>query len=482
MASLALCFSMHAQKAAVDKIVDMALNDNRTMEHLDVLSNRFGGRLVGSDAYENAALWAAEQFKSWGLDVKLEEVGEMGVGFNRGPWFGRVLGGDLGFTHLYFTTPSYTSGTKGVQRGHVILEPRTLAAFERVKGALKGAWVLLESPSTGWAIDSSAEGDKKREEALKDKESTEPCILYRQMVEAGVLGFIQSTTVPIRTLYDKGVVKNPDITFETLPTVPDIKLDESQFKEIKRAVNERRDVFLEFDIRNHFKPGPVKYHSVVASIKGSKFPEESVILSGHLDAYDVATGGVDCGSGSSAVMEAARMIALSGAKPKRTMYFILFAAEEFGLLGAEAWVKAHPEKLDGISNMFNRDGGPLAYTSFSVPASLVDEFEKISEPLREAFPDYGFTVNAMTPRPRPTSTGGTDASVFSIRGVPTVGMRETDAKGYDFQYREIWHTERDTFTESIPEYQEQAAAAMAIIGLGTANLDEKFPRNEVYTD
>ena len=482
LASLALCFSMHAQKAAVDKIVDMALNDNRTMEHLDVLSNRFGGRLVGSDAYENAALWAAEQFKSWGLDVKLEEVGEMGVGFNRGPWFGRVLGGDLGFTHLYFTTPSYTSGTKGVQRGHVILEPRTLAAFERVKGALKGAWVLLESPSTGWAIDSSAEGDKKREEALKDKESTEPCILYRQMVEAGVLGFIQSTTVPIRTLYDKGVVKNPDITFETLPTVPDIKLDESQFKEIKRAVNERRDVFLEFDIRNHFKPGPVKYHSVVASIKGSKFPEESVILSGHLDAYDVATGGVDCGSGCSAVMEAARMIALSGAKPKRTMYFILFAAEEFGLLGAEAWVKAHPEKLEGISNMFNRDGGPLAYTSFSVPASLVDEFEKISEPLREAYPDYGFTINAMTPRARPTSTGGTDASVFSIRGVPTVGMRETDAKGYDFQYREIWHTERDTFTESIPEYQEQAAAAMAIIGLGTANLDEKFPRNEVYTD
>jgi len=473
---------MHAQKAAVDKIVDMALNDNRAVEHLDILSNRFGGRLVGSDAYENAALWAAEQFKSWGLDVQLEEVGEMGVGFNRGPWFGRVLGGDLGFTHLYFTTPSYTSGTKGVQRGHVILEPRTMAAFERVKGALKGAWVLLESPSTGWAIDSSAEGDKKREEALKDKENTEPCVLYRQMVDAGVLGFIQSTTVPIRTLYDKGVVKNPDITFETLPTVPDIKLDESQFKEIKRAVSERRDVFLEFDIRNHFKPGPVKYHSVVASIKGSKFPEESVILSGHLDAYDVATGGVDCSSGCSAVMEAARMIALSGAKPKRTMYFILFAAEEFGLLGAEAWVKAHPEKLDGISNMFNRDGGPLAYTSFSVPASLVDEFEKISEPLREAYPDYGFTINAMTPRARPTSTGGTDASVFSVRGVPTVGMRETDAKGYDFQYREIWHTERDTFTESIPEYQEQAAAAMAIIGLGTANLDEKFPRNEVYTD
>ena len=507
LAALAVSLSSFAQKEAVEKIVDMAVNDNRAMEHLDVLSNRFGGRLVGSDAYENAADWALKQFQSWGLEAHLEEAGVLGVGFNRGPWFGRVLGGDLGFTHLYFTTPSYTSGTKGVQRGHVILEPRTMAELDKIKGALKGAWVLLESASTGWAIDSSKDGDEKRAAALKENEeisaknreismknrsegtdepllpmNTEPCILYRQMVDAGVLGFIQSTTVPIRTLYDKGVVKNPDITFETLPTAVDIKLDESQFKEIKRAVNERRDVFLEFDIRNHFKPGPVKYHSVVASIRGDKFPEESVILSGHLDAYDVATGGVDCGSGSSAVMEAARMIALSGAKPKRTMYFILFAAEEFGLLGAEAWVKAHPEKLDGISNMFNRDGGPLAYTSFSVPASLVDEFEKISEPLRKAYPDYGFTVSAMAPRPRPTSTGGTDASVFSIRGVPTVGMRETDAKGYDFQYREIWHTERDTYTESIPEYQEQAAAAMAIIGLGTANLDVKFPRNEVYTD
>ena len=85
MASLVLCVSIYAQKAAVDKIIDMALNDNRTMEHLDVLSNRFGGRLVGSDAYENAAEWALGQFRSWGLDAQLEEAGVMGVGFNRGP-------------------------------------------------------------------------------------------------------------------------------------------------------------------------------------------------------------------------------------------------------------------------------------------------------------------------------------------------------------------------------------------------------------
>ncbi len=507
MALLMAPMGVAAQNSAVKKIMDMAQNDNQTVTHLRTLTGRFGGRMVGGDNYDNAVEWAAAQFESWGLEVAIEEAGTMGVGFNRGPWFGRLLGGDAGFTHLHFVTPSYTSGTTGVERGHVVMEPRTEAEFNRVKGKLKGAWVLLCSQSDGWAIDTSVAGDEARAQAIAENEQITaenreiqarnrengtneplkelkqtPAILYRQMVEAGILGIIQPATPPMRALYDRGVVKNPDITFETLPTVPDIKLDATQFAEIERMVRERQDIILEFDIRNHFKMGPVKYHNVVAKIEGSKHPDEYVLVSGHLDAYDVATGGVDDGSGVSVVMEAARMIALSGAKPERTMYFILFAAEEFGLLGAQAWVKSHADELDGISNLFNRDGGPLAYTSISVPASLVDEYEKMAEPLRELYPDYGFTVSAMRPSPRPTDMGGTDASVFSTRGIPTINMRESDAKGYDFNYGEIWHTERDNFNESVPEYQEQAAAAMAIISLCTANLDKPLPRSEVYSN
>jgi hypothetical protein len=52
--------------------------------------------------------------------------------------------------------------------------------------------------------------------------------------------------------------------------------------------------------------------------------------------------------------------------------------------------------------------------------------------------------------------------------------------GYNFDYHEIWHTERDTYQKSIPEYQEQAATALAIMALGTANLPTILPRNEVY--
>jgi Zn-dependent M28 family amino/carboxypeptidase len=227
--------------------------------------------------------------------------------------------------------------------------------------------------------------------------------------------------------------------------------------------------------------GPVPYYNIVATIKGSKKPDEYVVMGSHLDAFDVATGGVDCGSGVSAMMEAARMIALSGAKPERSIVFIFFAAEEFGLLGSLGWVKAHPEKLDKISNMFNRDGGPMPYTAFSAPKSLLKEYQEIAKPIQELYPHYNFTVTALEPREKPTQTGGNDSTSFMVQGIPALQMSErADPSGYNFQYQEIWHTERDTYNKSIPEYQEQAATALAIMALGTANLPTTLPRNEVY--
>jgi len=125
-AVIAILFSnfTYAQKGdkVVDKIIEIGTTDNQTMDHLDILCNRFGGRLTGSDAYENAVQWAANKFEEWGMEVILDEAGEVPVGFNRGPWSGRLLS-DNGMI-LHFATPSYTSGTKGVQRGHALLEPK----------------------------------------------------------------------------------------------------------------------------------------------------------------------------------------------------------------------------------------------------------------------------------------------------------------------------------------------------------------------
>ena len=59
----------------VDKIIEIGKNDNRTMEYLDVLSNRIGGRLIGSNAYDNAVEWCSGMFEKWGLEVWVQEAG-----------------------------------------------------------------------------------------------------------------------------------------------------------------------------------------------------------------------------------------------------------------------------------------------------------------------------------------------------------------------------------------------------------------------
>jgi hypothetical protein len=150
----------------VSNIIKIGQTDNRTMHHLDVLTNRIGGRLLGSDAYENATYWAADLYKKWGLEVVVQEVGQLPVGFNRGPWFGRMLS-ENGMV-LHFATPSYTSGTKGVQRGHVVKEPKSRAEFERMKGKLKGAWVLITGINEGWPVDYSEYGDTLRSQIIQE--------------------------------------------------------------------------------------------------------------------------------------------------------------------------------------------------------------------------------------------------------------------------------------------------------------------------
>ena len=521
---LALCLLCLAPLKAqtndpvIGKVIEMGKTDNRTMDHLDILSNRFGGRLVGSDAYENASDWVEYMFKQWGLEVWRQEVDAMPVGFNRGPWFGRMLGGS-GAT-LHFATPSYTAGTKGVQRGHVVKEPKTRAEFERMKGTLKGAWVLIGGENSGWPIDYSAEGDslrakmiaenikieqenreireynrnlknnppktKKGQPAPEPKKLKEmkytPALFYREMVDAGILGIIQSSSVPIRALYDrKNCMK---MTWETLPTIPDIKLNEDQYKEIAQMVDRREYFQLEFDIRNHFKMGPVKFHNIIGVMKGTEYPDEYVLCGGHLDAFDVATGGVDCGVGVAPAMESARMLALSGAKPKRTLLFCVWAAEEFGLWGSKHFVESKCVDLNKIANYFNRDGGPLVPLGITVPPAMYDDYVKVCAPINGVNPDFPFVVkkNEGQPGPVPKTAGGSDHAYFVMNGCPAISLTLGDPKGYNFNYGEIWHTERDLYNKSIPEYMDHTSVVQAIIMYGLGNLPALPSRQGLYKE
>ena len=117
-----------------------------------------------------------------------------------------------------------------------------------------------------------------------------------------------------------------------------------------------------------------------------------------------------------------------------------------------------------------------------VSDAMMSDMEKICAPLNSINPDFPFELRKREPREKPKKAWGTDSGPFAVAGVPTVSMRNTDPKGYDFHYREIWHTERDMYNKSIPEYQEHAAIVYAIVVLGVANLDHLLDREGYWIE
>jgi carboxypeptidase Q len=503
----------------VARIIELGTKDSQVMTWNDFASNRFGGRETGTNAYTDASQWAVWQFKQFGLDAQLDEVGEVPVGFNRGPWFGKMLKPTE--RALRFGTPSFTAGTKGIQRGRVVIlkadpfsvpsratggqpvarenvEKKRAAVAEGIaeinanKAAFKGAWVLIGGNSGFGRDGRRATRLPDGSPEYLDADMIPP--LTKALVDAGALGTIQSSTPP--SPVQPGNNSEPPLSmldgyassWDKLPVLPDIHLLDTQYKEIAALVAKNEPVELEFDIRNWFKMGPIKYHNVVATLRGTTYPDEYVIIGGHFDSFSSGTGAVDDGSGYGPGMEAIRLIAASGAKPKRSIIFIGFAAEENGLVGSQSWLKRHPELHAKIVVMINRDGSPSAITGATVPDTWYPDFERITAPLASLFPKWPFRLQRALPRAHATSPGGTDSSSFEMASVPTLNFATTtsrpapDGRDITYQYPYAWHTLNDLYSELVPyaEHQQESALVTAVVAYGVANLEKPLTRDGVY--
>src|SRR6202047_4566178 len=101
----------------------------------------------------------------------------------------------------------------------------------------------------------------------------------------------------------------------------------------------------------------MEVYNTVAEIRGSEKPDEVVIIGAHLDSWHRGTGSTDNGTGSMAVLEAARTLAKLNLKPKRTIRFVLFTGEEEGLVGSAKYADAHRDELEKISGVLVHDTG-----------------------------------------------------------------------------------------------------------------------------
>jgi carboxypeptidase Q len=248
----------------------------------------------------------------------------------------------------------------------------------------------------------------------------------------------------------------------------------SQHAKIVGLLKAGKDVELTIDIQNTFKKGPIKLYNVIADLKGVEKPDEKVIIGGHIDSWDGATGATDNGTGVSTTLEAARLLAKAGAKPRRTIRFMLWSGEEQGLLGSRAWIKAHPEEMARISAVIVHDGGTNYVSGINATEKMVPLFEKVFARARTLDEKLPFTIRKVPGLPRGI---GSDHDAFLAKGVPGFfwNQARTAEKGQVYSHEH--HTQHDHYAAAIPEFQRHSAIVIAIGAWGLANLDGLLPRD-----
>ena len=443
-----------ATAGGIDRVVQLGRSDNRVQDHLRVLCEEIGPRLTGSHNLRRSSEWARDELASWGLEARLEPWGELPVGFDRGPRSGGMVAPSS--VAYDFTTPAWTPGTDGPARGRAVLYPMNdeeLAATD-----LAGAWVVRPSFSRGRGRGGEGErGPSSEWRAAVDE----------AMRSAGAAGEVRSSGSEL--VHTSGSHR---IEWDALPDKVTIVLRGDQYDDLAQRVQAGLEVELEFDVDNRFFEGPVEQVNVVADLVGAELPDEYVIVCGHLDSWDGAEGALDNGTGVATTMEAARLLAAAGARPRRTIRFILWAGEEQGLLGSKAYVEAHAELMPRISAVLNHDGGTNYLAGLGVTPEMRAQMEVVAAPLYELDAEMPFE---LTEREGLSSFGASDHAPFVKAGAPGFFWRQEGRSDYNFHH----HTQHDHFDAAIPEYQRHSAVVAAVAALGLADLPELLERRNM---
>jgi hypothetical protein len=436
-ALLLLAFLLPTSDPVVDAVLKEERDHSHVMEYLDHLVNKIGPRLTSSTRLTEACEWTRAEFEKMGLKARLEEWGSYPVGFDRGPWSAKMTAPEPMDLTIGFN--AWSAGTPGPVSGPAVLAPESDDELQAMKDKLKGAWVI-----------SSARGPEKYRVAYDD---------------AGVAGVIRSSVGEL--ILTGG---NSRLEWDKLPTRVTVTLLGSQHKKIVEMLKSGKDVRLTIDIQVQFKKGPIKVYNVIAELPGTEAPDELVVVGGHIDSWDGATGTTDNGTGVATTLEAARLLTKAGAKPKRTIRFMLWSGEEQGLLGSRAYIKAHPEETSKISAVLVHDGGTNYASGINATEAMLPLMEKAMEPLVAQDGEMKFTVKKVQGLPYGI---GSDHDSYLGVGVPGLYWLQSGRAKYVYGH----HTQNDTFELAIPEYQRQTAKVVAIGALGIANLPGLLPRS-----
>ncbi|CAF3739583.1 unnamed protein product [Adineta steineri] len=223
--------------------------------------------------------------------------------------------------------------------------------------------------------------------------------------------------------------------------------------------NQSIEIFLYMEAQT--LPNVIGYN-LVAEIKGSSLPNETVLVSGHLDSWDVGQGAMDDGGGAMISWTVLSLLHSLNIRAKRTIRCVLWSCEEFGGIGADQYFTAHENEVPSMSIVMESDLG--VFHPYGLQFKGTNESQKIIQTISQQL----ISINATQVVP---NGEGTDIDPWLQRGVPGASLFN-DNRNY-FAYH---HSKGDTVNVLNSTDIDLAAAVWAVYAYAIADLDNLLPR------
>ncbi|CAN5301298.1 M28 family peptidase [soil metagenome] len=432
---LASCEKKETLHDTFTRINQEVLQNSKAYSTLKEATSTIGHRLTGSENGHKAEEYTYNKFKEYGFDdVKFQE-------FEVKAW----SRGDIAVTIDGDSVKAVTLGHSPVKAdvsGEVVDMGNGLEMdYEGNENAVKGKIAFIYIG----ILDGSKEGTRN----LHRSEKTAIAINH------GAIGVIIFNQV------DKGVLLTgtASVTGELIQ-IPAICISKENGLALKEKLKSKK-IEAHLVMTNH--SDMIKARNVIATLKGTELPNERIIIGGHLDSWDLATGAIDNGIGSFSILDMARAFKANKLAPKRTVEFVMFMGEEQGLLGSRFMVNQAVKdgSIENVKVMMNCDmsgnpvginaGGKLEDTTFY--ETLGAEIQKIDTLFKNQF----------------TNTSGlhSDHQPFRLEGVPVVSMHSN----LDRSIYGCYHSDCDDFNLVNEEHLRTAVRFGTMILYGIANAD-----------
>jgi len=445
LATLALASSAAAQqpldvryRADATRLIQAALADSSAWNRLATMTDRFGNRLSGSDALEHTIDWVMDEMRRDGLrNVHGEPV--MVPHWVRGEESAELLAPRAMPLHMIGLGMSVGTPPGGITADVIVVGSEDEL---KARGAeARGKIILFDVPFTSY-------GETVRWRTLGALAAARA---------GAVAALIRSVSSFSMQNPHTGAMRYPDSTVTRIPGAA-LSVEDAMMLHRMQARGERIRVHLAMGA--HALPDAPS-RNVVAEIVGSERPDEVVVVSGHLDSWDVGQGAMDDGGGVVAAWEAVRLMQRLGLHPRRTVRVVAWTNEENGTRGGQGYRDAHRAQLDKHVLAIESDNGvfrPLGFRFQGPDSSLpmMREIARLLEPIGAGRMEKG--------------EGEADVGPMIALGVPGLAL-DVDGTKY-FWYH---HSSADTMDKLDPNEMARCVAAMAVAAYVVADMPGTIP-------